>query len=217
VRSSSTRGRRSSRSCFLRAAQATVETAAPPRDRSSPMGGSTPSRLLRGTNATLAPRTTRVWPSGTRRTLDEPNPTGYQLETPRPAGARMPGPVRPPMKCPARERQTDTPRRSCVQTRAGTSAVKAGATALDEIQSCAGLRRPRSCICGRARPPAIAPASMHHTSVAAPASTGTSGFARVVWDVIRRITSKTAGALEPDRVPWASSERRRCHARSSRE
>ena len=38
------------------------------------------------------------------------------------------------------------------------------------------------------------------TSVAAPAATGTGGFAPVVWDVIRRITSETADAPRVDRV-----------------
>jgi hypothetical protein len=38
------------------------------------------------------------------------------------------------MKCPVRERQTNT-RRSCLQTRAGASAVKTGATAMDDEQA----------------------------------------------------------------------------------
>jgi hypothetical protein len=54
--------------------------------------------------------------------------------------------------------------------------------------------RPGSCICGRAVALRPARASMHCASAAAPADTGAGGSPRpVVWDVIRRITSETAG------------------------
>jgi hypothetical protein len=59
------------------------------------------------------------------------------------------------------------------------------------------LLRPRARICGRAPAPRKALVSMHHTSVAAPAGTGTGAFAPVVWDVTRRNTSETTGALAP--------------------
>jgi hypothetical protein len=55
------------------------------------------------------------------------------------------------------------------------SAWIASVTAPDEIQSCAGARSAstRSCICGRAPAPPKALVSMHHTSVAERAGTGT--------------------------------------------
>jgi hypothetical protein len=62
------------------------------------------------------------------------------------------------------------------------------------------LLRPGSCICGRARAPSKALVSIHHTSVAAPAGTGTGGLVPVVWDVIRRITSETTGDRDA-RIP----------------
>ena len=45
-----------------------------------------------------------------------------------------------PMKCPMRGRQTDT-RRSCVPIRAGASAVKVGATGLNEMRA-SSVQRP---------------------------------------------------------------------------
>jgi hypothetical protein len=77
--------------------------------------------------------------------------------------------------------------------------------AWDEIPSCAGARSAPASLLHRGGAPAPSKAlvSIHHTGVVPPVGTATGGLAPVVWDVIRRITSETAGALEPDRVARA--------------
>jgi hypothetical protein len=87
-------------------------------------------------------------------------------------------------------------------------------TAADEIQSCAGARSARASLphlWNSASASAAEGAGIHASHERCGAGRHWDGRVRpVVCDGTRRITSDTAGALEPDRVPCASSERRQC-------